>query len=131
MAEDMNNELEEGFELDEEEVIVLEDGDGNEVKFNHIATLDYKDDWYILLQPVELGDLEEDEMIIFRIESDENGDDVYVPLEDEEEMNAVYEEYVKLAEEDECDCEECGCEDCDCDHEHDDHCDCGCHKDKE
>lgn len=131
MAEDMNNELEEGFELDEEEVIVLEDGDGNEVKFNHIATLDYKDDWYILLQPVELGDLEEDEMIIFRIESDENGDDVYVPLEDEEEMNAVYEEYVKLAEEDECDCEECGCEDCDCDHEHDDHCDCSCHKDKE
>lgn len=127
MAEDM----EKDFEYDDE-VIVLEDGDGNEVKFHHIATVDYKEEWYIFLQPVELGDMEEDETLIFRIDSDEDGNDIYVPLEDEETIDAVYNEYVKLVEEeDDCDCEDCDCEECDCeecDHDHDSDCDCGCHK---
>lgn len=122
--EQMDNEM----ELDEE-VIVLENEDGEEVKFNHIATIDYKDEWYIFLQPVELGDLEDDEVLIFKIEEDENGNDLYIPLEDEELIQAVYAEYVKEWEENggecDCECEDCDCEDCSthCD----DHCDCdGC-----
>ena len=60
MAQDMQDN---DYELDEE-VIVLENEDGEEVKFQHIATIDYQDEWYIFLQPVELGDLEEDEVLI-------------------------------------------------------------------
>ena len=110
MSEEIKDEM-----MEEDEIITLVGDNGEEVQFNHIATLDYKDDWYIFLQPVELGDLEEDEMLIFKIESDEEGNDLFVPLEDEELINAVYAEYEKEFE--------CNCgDDCDCDGD----CDCGC-----
>ena len=41
MADEKMNE---GFE-EEEETLVLVDEDGKEVEFEHIATLDYKDEW--------------------------------------------------------------------------------------
>ena len=122
MAQDMQDN---DYELDEE-VIVLENEDGEEVKFQHIATIDYQDECYIFLQPVELGDLEEDEVLIFRIDTDEDGNDLYVPLEDEALIQKVYDEYVKEWEENSgCDCSD---EDCDCD-ECETHCDGHCHCD--
>ena len=55
-------------------------------------------------------------MVIFRLEEDENGEDLFVPIEDENLLNEVYEEYVRMAEEE----DECGCG-CGC---HEDGCDC-------
>ena len=81
-----------------EELIVLADDEGKEIEFRHIATLDYKDEWYIYLQPVELEDMEEDEMIIFHIQTDEEGNDIFQPVEDEDLLNALYEEYLKEVE---------------------------------
>lgn len=129
MAEDIiENKDDMGFE---ESVIVLQNEDGEEIEFHHIATLDYQGEWYIFIQPVELGDMEEDEMLIFKIESDENGDDLYVPVEDEETINAVYAEFMKEC--DECDCDDCDCEECEgeCECESENKscgCDCGCDK---
>ncbi|MEG1394415.1 MAG: DUF1292 domain-containing protein [Clostridia bacterium] len=115
---------------DEDSVIVLESAEGEEIEFHHIATIDYKDEWYVFLQPVELGDLAEDEMIIFKLGADDKGNDIFEPIEDEALIDAVYAEYEKEAE---CECDgECDCDDdCECD-EHcdcgDKHCDCGCHE---
>ena len=92
MAEDIKNQEE---LTEDEELMVLVDDNGEEVEFHHIATLDYKDDWYIYLQPVELGEMEDDEMLIFKIESDEEGNDVFMPVEDEELLQNLYEEYLK------------------------------------
>lgn len=118
MSEELNKE--EYSELDDS-VLVLQDENGEDVEFYLIAEIDYKDEWYAFLQPVELGDMTEDEILIFKIVADENGDDMYEPVEDEEVLNAVYDEYVKLAEEeDDCDCE-CG-DDCECGEG------CSCHK---
>ena len=79
MADNVNNE-----ELLDDEIIVMVDEEGKEVEFTHIATLDYNDEWYIYVQPVELGDMDEDEMFIFKIEEDEN-----------DLLEKLYQEYLK------------------------------------
>ena len=110
MADEKMNE---GFE-EKDETLVLVDEDGKEVEFEHIATLDYKDEWYILLQPVVLeDDMDEDEMFIFKIGTDSDGNDLFIPVEDEETLQGVYDVYLEEAGacEDDCDC----C-DHDCDH---------------
>lgn len=90
MADNLNNE-----ELLDDEIIVMVDEEGKEVEFTHIATLDYNDEWYIYVQPVELGDMDEDEMFIFKIEEDENGNDLFTPVEDEDLLDKLYQEYLK------------------------------------
>lgn len=115
MAEVKDEMLEE--ELD---IITLVDMDGNDVDFYHVATIDYKDKWYIFLQPVEpIDGIAEDEVIIYELGVDEDGDDKFIPIEDETLLNEVFAEYLKEAEEE-------GFCDCDCDGECDDDCDCGC-----
>lgn len=90
------------IENEEDELIVLQDEEGKEIEFTHIATLDYDNDWYIYLQPVELEDgMEDDEMFIFKIDEDENGNDLFTPVEDEELLDKLYQEYLK-----ECDAED-------------------------
>ena len=103
----------------EDEIIVLQNDEGEEVEFRQIATFDYNNDWYIFLQPVELGDLEEDQVLVFRIDADEEGNDIFEPIEDETLLDALEQEYLKLVdEEDPCancadeSCEGCVCADC-------------------
>ena len=91
MADERENES----MLADEDIIVLQDEDGKEIEFVQIATLDYNDEWYAFLQPTELGDMEEDEMLLFKIEADENGDDFFVPVEDKDITEALYNEYLK------------------------------------
>lgn len=124
---------EEVLDEEEDDLITLLDDDGNELKFFHSATVDYKGGWYIFLQPAEdMEDIEDDEVVIFKLEKDENGDDLFQPIEDEKLLDEVYAEYEKLVEESigeegcECDDEECEC----CSHHEgkqvciDDDCDC-------
>ena len=115
MAEELENES----MFSDEDIVVLKDEDGKEIEFVQIATLDYKDEWYAFLQPLELGDMEEDEMILFKIETDENGDDFFVAVEDKDVMDALYNEYLKEyaaenGEEEFCDgaCSMCNKSDC-------------------
>lgn len=120
----MSEENQEVLEDEDADIVTLLDENNQEVDFYHIATIDYKDDWFIFLQPVELLDgMEEDEMFIFKLGQDEEGNDTILPVEDEETLGAVYEEYLKEAENEGCDDCDCGCEE----HSHD--CECGCKKD--
>ena len=115
---DLENEF-----VEEPDIITLVDQMGNDVDFYHVATIDYKEKWYVFLQPVEpIDGIAEDEVLIYELGMDENGDDKFIPIEDEALLDAVFNEYLKEAEEDGCCCgEECDCEDgCDCD----DTCDC-------
>ncbi|HHU69128.1 MAG TPA: DUF1292 domain-containing protein [Thermoanaerobacterales bacterium] len=74
--------------------IVLHDEEGQEWKFDviDIITVDNKD--YALLMP--LNGFEEDEVYVFRIEEDENGDQVLIDLDDEEELAMVEEAWEEL-----------------------------------
>lgn len=86
--------------------------------FYHLATLDVDNKWFIVMKPVEkLDDIEEDEVLIYEIGTNEDGNDVFIPIEDEDLLQRVFEEFMAEVERMEggCDCSEDGC---DCCHHH-------------
>jgi len=95
--------MKEGETMNEDmDLIVLYDEDGNETEFEVIATLELDDNEYAILLPsdadIDPESEEVDEVYILRMEKDENGEDVLVGIEDEEELNDVinaYEELIK------------------------------------
>lgn len=81
----------------EEEVIVLTDEEGHEHQFEVIDVLKVDEKDYAVLFPVDENEEEGDEVLILRIDADENGEDVLVEIEDEEEFDRVaeaWDEYV-------------------------------------
>ena len=98
MSENNNHEL----DMEREDIVQLVDEDGNEVEFEHLMTLTHDGMDYICLVPMQpMEDVEEDELVILRIETDEDGNDVYASIEDEAELDAVFEKYLEIAEADE------------------------------
>ena len=99
MADERNTE----FDMEQDNIVELFDDEGNELKFEHLMTLEYKGNSYICLAPAEpMEDVADDEMVIMRIEQDEEtGEDVYATIEEDEELNEVFEEYLRIAEADE------------------------------
>jgi len=85
---DENNELELNEELDN--IITLNDEDGNEVHFEFLNLIEYNDEEYVILLPVEETD-EPGEVVILKVEQTENEEEEsYVGVEDDEELNAVF-----------------------------------------
>ena len=87
--------------LDQENLVELVDEEGNEVAFEHLMTLEHKGKSYICLVPAEpMEDVEEDELVIMRIETDEEGNDYYSTIDSDDELEEVFDAYLKIAEED-------------------------------
>ena len=83
----------EGEDLDN--IVVLNDEDGNEVKFEFLDLVELDDEEYVVLLPItEEGEEEEGEVVILKVEDsdDEDSDEEsYVSIEDEEVLNKVFE----------------------------------------
>ena len=89
------------LDMEREDIVQLVDEDGNEVDFEHLMTLEHKGQTYICLVPVEpMEDVEEDELVILRIETDEDGNDYYTSIDDDAELDEVFEKYLEIAEAD-------------------------------
>lgn len=73
---------------EEECIISLTDEDGNEVEFELIDSVDYKDKEYLILLPAED---EANEVVILEVEPQGDGYETYVTVNDEATLNAVYE----------------------------------------
>lgn len=90
------------LDMQREDLVELVDENGQEVTFEHLMTLEHNGKIYICLIPVEpMEDVEEDELVIMRIETDEEGNDFYATIDDEDELNSVFEKYLEIAEADE------------------------------
>ena len=87
------NENYEGEELDN--IVILNDEDGNEVKFEFLDLVELEDEEYVVLLPVtEEGEEEEGEVVILKVEDNDDPDseeESYVSIEDEEILNKVFE----------------------------------------
>lgn len=114
--------------IDEDEVITLYDDDNKPVKFYEVACVEYKGDFYALMQPVEpMEGLGEDEALIFKVREEDEDNDVFEPVTDENVLEAVFNEYLNAVAESEEGCECCDGGDCGHDHDHgccDGDCDC-------
>ena len=83
----------ENEELDN--IIVLNDEEGNEVQFEFLDLVELDDEEYVVLLPVtEEGEEDEGEVVILKVEDnddEESEEESYVSVEDEEVLNKVFE----------------------------------------
>lgn len=109
----------------EDNLIQLIDEDGQELNFEHIMTFDYEGKQYIVLTPAddeyydddddnieELAELDgadesdieeydeedEGELIILEVSKDENGEDLFLSIEDDDLLDELYNVYIQLEE---------------------------------
>ena len=96
----MNNEMEnEVYEEEDDRVFEVESEDGAMEKLYHIATIEYKGEMYCCFQKAEPEtEEEEDEIIIFGLKG-EGDEAVLEPIEDEEVLDGVFEEFCRQYEE--------------------------------
>lgn len=87
MSEDLNTTDISG-ELDN--IIVLNDEDGNEVKFEFLDLIELDGEEYVVLLPTEE---DSDEVVILKVEDSEDDEEMenYVSVDDEETLNQVFE----------------------------------------
>jgi uncharacterized protein YrzB (UPF0473 family) len=109
-----------------DDIVVLLGEDGEEAEFEFLDKIDLDDKSYVVLVPLDsgcdcgcnCGDEEghkcenessaqdddsddECEIVILRIEKNEDGEDSFASIEDEDELNRVFEEFRVRYEEDE------------------------------
>lgn len=75
--------------------VVLLDEEGNEHEFEHLDTFEYNGEAYVVLIPVlpEEDESDVDEVLIFRLVTDEEGEEALLAIEDEAELDMVFEEF--------------------------------------
>ena len=84
MDENTNNE-----ELDN--IIILNDEEGNEAEFEFLDLIEYEGEEYVVLLPVEETD-DAGEVVILKLEDTESEDEEsYVSVDDEDVLNKVFE----------------------------------------
>lgn len=83
--------------MDNEEldnIVILNDEEGNEVKFEFLDLVELDEEEYVVLLPVsEEGEEDEGEVVILKLEDtdEDSEEESYVGVEDEEILNKVFE----------------------------------------
>lgn len=103
MNNDKNKELEKMFEdlfgvldmenIDEvsDNIIILNDENGDEVEFEFLDLIEFENEEYVVLLPVEEDD-DAGEVVILKVEDTESSEEEsYESVEDEEKLRAVFE----------------------------------------
>lgn len=90
MDDDKDLELDEDFD----NIVVLNDEEGNEVQFEFLDLVELDNEEYVVLLPI-VGEDEEDsgEVVILKVEETEGNEDeeTYVSVDNEEILNQVFE----------------------------------------
>lgn len=95
MSDDVNNipeNMQEGEELDN--IVVLNDEDGNEVEFEFLDLIEFDGEQYVVLLPTDESEEDEEagEVVILKLEDSESEEEEsYVSVDDEDILNKVFE----------------------------------------
>lgn len=84
--------MDENYEEELDNVVVLNDEDGNEVKFEFLDLVELDDEEYVVLLPItEEGEEDEGEVVILKVEdSEDDEEESYVSVDDEDVLNRVF-----------------------------------------
>ena len=89
--------------------ITVTDEDGNEIELEHLNTIEWNGETYLAFFPTEQEDEETDEeemgLIILKV-VEEDGEDILSTLDSDEEMDAVYAQFMEHLFDDEEDADE-------------------------
>lgn len=88
-----NKNIEKDIEITEEEaaIITLTDENGNDIDFEVIGEAELDNVTYYAMMPLENANAEEGliEYVLLKKDTDENGEDMFVTLDDEDEFEKV------------------------------------------
>ena len=91
MSDDFGNDL-----------VTIIDDEGNEFELEVIESMDYNGQTYMAFLPADMSEDDPDYgFILLRVVEDENGDEVFESIDDEDELQDVYERFMVLLYDDE------------------------------
>ena len=85
-----------------DDLIELIDEEGQTVLFEHLMTVEHEGEYYIALMTAESladEDADEGDIVILKIAKDDNGEDCYISVDDDQTVQAVYNKFITLIEE--------------------------------
>jgi uncharacterized protein YrzB (UPF0473 family) len=87
--------------------VTVTDDEGNEIELEHLDTLEYNGSTYMAFFPAQFADAEEEPvddeeygLIILKVIQD-NGEELLSTIDDEEELQSVYEQFMEFLFDDE------------------------------
>lgn len=84
---------------EEDNIVELTDEDGIVSKFEYLTTVSHEGEEYVVLMVLDEDGNEPEgddgEVVILQIEQDENGEDIYVSVDDDEISQAVFEKFLE------------------------------------
>lgn len=84
----------------EDNIIILEDDQGNQIEFAVIDVYEFNQNTYFaMVEVVEAGQEESDEVLIMKVDNPESEDAELVVVDDEEELQAAFDEFLRRDEE--------------------------------
>ena len=89
---DEENFVDSEFNEDESNIVVLNDEDGNEIRFEFLDLIEYESEEFVVLLPIdEDGENDDGEVVILKLEDSDTDEESYVSVDDEATLNAVFE----------------------------------------
>lgn len=90
----MTDELMNSIPEEEDNIVELTDEDGTVTKFEYLTTVPYDGEEYVVLMVLDENgqtpEEEDGEVVILQIEQDENGEDIYVSVDDDDITQKVF-----------------------------------------
>ena len=82
--------------------VTIIDDEGNEFELEVIESMDYNGRTYMAFLPADMSEDDPDYgFVLLRVVEDENGDEVFESIDDEDELQDVYERFMVLLYEEE------------------------------
>lgn len=86
--------------MQNDDIVTLRTENGEEINFIEVAGIVHKGQFYAILQPVELfSGMEDDEALVFKVTRGENGEDRFEIELSDDIIDAVFEEYNRILDE--------------------------------
>ncbi len=75
--------------------VTVTDEDGNEFELEHLGTLEHKGNTYMAFVPADMDEDDEDFGLILLRVAEENGEQILADIDDQNELDEVYEQFVE------------------------------------
>ena len=99
---------------EEQDIITLTDEEGKEVKCEFLDTVELDGKLYCVVEPIsESSEFEEGSCYIFHLTENDDETVDLTPIEDEDELNAVFEKFLENNSDEGCSGDCSGCSGCD------------------
>ena len=76
--------------------LIITDDEGNEYELEHLDTIELNNHIYMAFLPADMEENDEDFGLVILKVIEENNEDVLVSINDEDELNTVFEQFIKI-----------------------------------